>query len=110
MFGLISAVGMQQLAKCDLQSDRNLFMAGFALFMGLSVPAYFASKATPDPGEIAAMYTPTSDALLAGLNQTLASIVVAVGSTGMAVAAIIGLLLDNLLPGTPEERGMASVD
>ena len=24
----------------------------------------------------------------------------------MAVAAILGLLLDNLIPGTPEERGL----
>ncbi len=35
MFGLISAVGVQQLAKCNLNSDRNLFIAGFALFKGL---------------------------------------------------------------------------
>jgi xanthine/uracil permease len=31
----------------------------------------------------------------------------AVASTGMAVAAILGLLLDNLIPGTREERGLA---
>ena len=41
LFGLISAVGIQQLTKCDLHSDRNLFIAGFSLFMGLSVPEYF---------------------------------------------------------------------
>lgn len=29
-----------------------------------------------------------------------------IGSTGMAVAAILGLLLDNLIPGSPEERGL----
>ena len=28
------------------------------------------------------------------------------GLTGMAVAAIIGITLDNLIPGTPEERGL----
>jgi xanthine/uracil permease len=31
----------------------------------------------------------------------------AIGSTGMAVAAILGLLLDNLIPGTDRERGLA---
>ena len=36
---------MRQLAKADLNVDRNLFIAGFALFMGLSVPAYFQSEA-----------------------------------------------------------------
>ena len=48
MFGLIAAVGVQQLAKCDLNSDRNLFIAGFSLFMGLSVPFYFSSVASAE--------------------------------------------------------------
>ncbi|HVS14556.1 MAG TPA: hypothetical protein VMV46_11575, partial [Thermoanaerobaculia bacterium] len=39
----------------------------------------------------------------------LADMVKTVGSTGMAVAAILGLLLDNLIPGTPEERGLAAL-
>ncbi len=46
LFGLIAAVGVQQLAKADLTSDRNLFISGFSLFMGLSVPAYFAARAS----------------------------------------------------------------
>ncbi|MFQ5411022.1 MAG: uracil-xanthine permease family protein, partial [Phycisphaerae bacterium] len=50
LFGLISAVGIQQLAKADLSSNRNLFIAGFSLFMGLSVPAYFS--AVGDVGDI----------------------------------------------------------
>jgi len=109
MFGLIAAVGVQQLAKCDLQSDRNLFIAGFSLFMGLSVPAYFASVATTENmqvGQTLAVYTPTVEPLLANLTDGLKGVVVSIGSTGMAVAAIIGLLLDNLIPGTPEQRGI----
>ena len=89
LFGLISAVGIHQLAKCDLSSDRNLMIAGFSLFMGLSVPAYFGAK------------TITIEAA-----PWLADIVNIIGSTGMAVAAIIGLILDNLIPGTPRERGI----
>ncbi|GAB4186556.1 MAG: solute carrier family 23 protein [Phycisphaeraceae bacterium] len=109
MFGLIAAVGVQQLAKCDLSSDRNLFIAGFSLFMGLSVPAYFASVASPEsiqPGQTLAMYTPTAEPILASMGQGLSGVVIAIGSTGMAVAAIIGLLLDNMIPGTPEQRGL----
>ncbi len=109
MFGLIAAVGVQQLAKCDLQSDRNLFIAGFSLFMGLSVPAYFASVATTDNmqvGQTLAMYQPTVEPLLASLTDGIKGVVVSIGSTGMAVAAIIGLVLDNLIPGTPEQRGI----
>ena len=109
LFGLISAIGVQQLAKADLTSDRNLFIAGFSLFMGLSVPAYFAARGSADAlqvGQTLALYRPTVEGMLAALPSTLSGIVASVGSTGMAVAAIIGLLLDNLIPGTPEERGL----
>lgn len=109
MFGLISAVGVQQLAKCNLQSDRNLLIAGFSLFMGLSVPTYFASLASADalqPGETLAMYQPTAEAWLSQLSSGVQGVILSIGSTGMAVAAIIGLLLDNLIPGTKEERGL----
>ena len=109
LFGLISAVGVQQLAKCDLTSDRNLFIAGLSLFMGLSVPAYFSTvsdAATIAGGQTMATYMPTAEPLLSRLNPEVSQIVVAIGSTGMAVAAIIGLLLDNLIPGTKKERGL----
>ena len=109
LFGLISAVGVQQLAKCDLHSDRNLFIAGLALFMGLSVPAYFNSIASTQdigPGQTLAIYTPTAQPLLAALPSTIQRILLSIGSTGMAVAAIIGLTLDNLIAGTDEERGL----
>ncbi|MCP4203050.1 MAG: xanthine permease [bacterium] len=109
LFGLISAIGIQQLAKADLSSDRNLFIAGFSLFMGLSVPAYFAARASAEalgPGQILALYVPTVEGLMATLPATLGGIVASIGSTGMAVAAIFGILLDNLIPGTPEERGL----
>ncbi len=99
LFGLISAVGIQQLAKADLSSDRNLFIAGFSLFMGLSVPAYF-------DGSVTAMYPPGPELLLQALPPMLADVVKAIGATGMAVAAIIGIVLDNVIPGTPGERGL----
>ncbi len=110
LFGLISAVGIQQLAKCDLASDRNLFIAGFSLFMGLSVPAYFSTVELAEnisQGKSLAVYTPTSESLLSLLPDSVAGIVVSIGSTGMAVAALLGLLLDNLIPGTRQERGFA---
>jgi len=109
LFGLIAAVGVQQLAKCDLQSDRNLFIAGFSLFMGLSVPAYFRSVPSVEGMQALdtlAMYQPTAHSLLERLPDALRGIVLSIGETGMAVAAIIGLVLDNLIPGTPEQRGL----
>ena len=112
LFGLISAIGVQQLAKADLNSDRNLFISGFSLFMGLSVPAYFAARASADllgPGQTLAMFTPSAETFLATMPQTLGGIIGSIGSTGMAVAAILGILLDNLVPGTDEERGLATM-
>jgi len=41
------------------------------------------------------------------LPKMLNGIVSSIGLTGMAVAAIIGITLDNLIPGTPAERGLA---
>ncbi len=105
LFGLISAVGMQQLAKADLSSNRNMLIAGFSLFMGLSVPAYFKGPVLD--------YQPSAADLLASIPDQLAwlkELISAVGRTGMAVAAIIGIVLDNVIPGTLAERGLTADD
>jgi xanthine/uracil permease len=94
MFGLISAVGIRQFARCDLSVDRNLFVGGFALFMGISVPYYFANGGSDS----------VDATFFAGLND----VINAVGQTGMAVAAILGILLDNFIPGTRVQRGLLS--
>ena len=90
MFGMIAAVGLSNLQFVDLNSARNLFILGFAFFMGLSVPEYFAvHPLTLEP-------------------EWLANIINTLGSTGMAVGAFIALLLDNTVPGTDEERGLTA--
>lgn len=90
MFGMIAAVGLSNLQFVDLNSARNLFVLGFALFMGLSVPEYFErSPAAFEPA-------------------WLADVVNTLGRTGMAVGAICALVLDNTIPGTAEERGLAA--
>jgi uracil-xanthine permease len=94
LFGLISAVGIKELAKADLNVDRNLFISGFSLFMGLSVPAYFVG----DAGSAALEYIGDS-------SSGLRDVVAAIGKNGMGVAAIIGLMLDNTIPATRKERG-----
>lgn len=95
MFGLIAAVGVRQFAKADLNSDRNLFVGGFSLFMGLSVAFYFSDYSTGQQD-------------VGWMHPAIRDLVIAVGSTGMAVAAILGILLDNLIPGTHEERGLVA--
>jgi nucleobase transporter 1/2 len=88
MFGMIAAVGLSNLQFVDLNSARNLFILGFAFFMGISVPEYF--------GQQPLQFEPV----------WLANILNTLGSTGMAVGAFTALLLDNTIPGTDEERGL----
>ena len=92
LFGMIAAVGLSNLVLCDMTSSRNLFIIGFAFFMGLSLPEYF------DKFPMGANW-PVSV-------KWLGDIVTTIGKTGMAVGAIIGLVLDNIVPGTDEERGL----
>jgi solute carrier family 23 (nucleobase transporter), member 1 len=88
LFGLIAAIGLSNSAKADMKSMRNQMIIGFILFMGLSLPYYFQTAGVS--------FEP----------QWLSNIVVSIGSTGMAVTAILGLILDNIIPGTEEERGL----
>lgn len=88
LFGMIASIGISNSAKADLGSMRNQMIMGFILFMGLSLPYYF------------------STAGIAFEPMWLSNIVVSIGSTGMAVTAILGLILDNVIPGTDEERGL----
>jgi len=90
MFGMIAAVGLSNLQFVDLNSARNLFIIGFAFFMGISVPEYFLkSPATFDP-------------------RWLSDIVNTLGRTGMAVGALVAIVLDNTVPGTDVERGLTA--
>jgi nucleobase transporter 1/2 len=58
--------------------------------MGLSLPEYFNA-------------TPFDSGLL-----WVDNIVNTLGKTGMAVGAFLALILDNTIPGTPEERGLVA--
>jgi uracil-xanthine permease len=174
LFGMIAAVGLSNLQLVDLNSSRNLFILGFAFFMGLSVPVYFKDNAvqlTPGPtlveramaddepitadpdalgvlgakpdataGDARALEAaldevhsgqPASDPARAeGRDKALATIttppptpperttwfnvlsalqdiVNTLGTSGMAVGAFLALFLDNVIPGTDRERGLA---
>ncbi len=117
MFGMIASVGMSNLQFVNLNSSRNLFILGFAFFMGLSVPEYFTGKILCH--EVSGYYECVevlrnrgSHILPTALGQYvpawLDTIVSTIGRTGMAVGALIALVLDNTIPGTPEERGLVA--
>ena len=91
---MIAAVGLSNLQFVDLNSARNLFIIGFAFFMGLSLPEYFGSNAIQ---------------LGAGtFVEALAGVLNTVGNNGMATAGLCAFVLDNTVPGTDEERGLVA--
>lgn len=96
LFGLIAAVGLANLRRIDLDSQRNLMVVGIVLFMGLVVPQYLGNHA-PEGWTLFGI-------------EWLTSVAQAIGSSAIAVAALLGLLLDNLIPGTDEERGVGTYD
>ena len=107
MFGMIAAVGLSNLQFVDLNSARNLFILGFAFFMGLSVPHYVGES--PIAFEVPWLTSIIDTLCRIELEpQWLAKIAQTVCSTGMAVGAVVALLLDNTIPGSDEERGITA--
>ena len=94
LFGMIAAVGLSNLQFVDLNSSRNLFIIGMAIYLGLSAPVYFGNPDLPP------LFGPDL--------PWLHDIVVAIGKTGMAVGALVAVVLDNLIAGTDEERGLSA--
>ena len=104
MFGQIVAVGLSNLKYVDLDSQRNVFTIGLALFAGLAIPAYFGGL-----GGLAAFRESMAGVSVLGPvlgRRIIADTVFVIGSTGMAVGGIIALVLDNTIPGTRKERGL----
>jgi nucleobase transporter 1/2 len=94
LFGLIAAVGLSNLQFVNLNNARNLFIVGIAFFAGLSFPAHFNAA-------------PINWAEAGRFAEVLGNICQTILTTGMAVTAIAGIILDNLLPGaTRAERGL----
>ncbi|MFC7070977.1 uracil-xanthine permease family protein [Halobaculum lipolyticum] len=113
MFGQIVGVGLSNLKYVDLDSQRNLFVLGVSLFAGLFVPEYFGNVAAAAPDGVGgAAFFAQSMAAVPALGPVLGADVVAntvfvVGSTGISVGGIVAFTLDNAIPGTDEERGLA---
>ncbi|XP_017296453.1 solute carrier family 23 member 1 isoform X2 [Kryptolebias marmoratus] len=90
LFGMITAVGLSNLQLVDLNSSRNLFVLGFSMFFGLTLPTYLDAH----PNAISTG--------LAELDQILTVLL----STEMFVGGFLAFCLDNTIPGTKQERGL----
>jgi uracil-xanthine permease len=100
LFGMIASVGLSNLQIVNLNNSRNLFIIGISFFAGLSVPYHFSPM-------LSAAAVPIDWSASGEFTKVLGNIVQAILTTGMAVTAIVGIILDNLLPGaTRAERGL----
>ncbi|XP_077596562.1 solute carrier family 23 member 1 isoform X2 [Stigmatopora nigra] len=90
LFGMITAVGLSNLQLVDLNSSRNLFVLGFSLFFGLTLPAYLDAH---------------PKCIRTGAEE-LDQILTVLLSTEMFVGGFLAFCLDNTIPGSREERGL----
>uniref|UniRef100_A0AAX7ULW7 Solute carrier family 23 member 2 n=1 Tax=Astatotilapia calliptera TaxID=8154 RepID=A0AAX7ULW7_ASTCA len=88
LFGMITAVGLSNLQFVDLNSSRNLFVLGFSIFFGLMLPNYL--KQNP---------------LVTGIVE-IDQVLNVLLTTAMFVGGSVAFILDNTIPGSPEERGI----
>lgn len=90
LFGIIGALGIQALGRADMNSQRNVMIVGFSFLMALGLPGWVEGRQ-----EVFFSF------------GIIGQVLWAVGKTAMAVAGISAGLLDNLIPGTDEERGIS---
>lgn len=87
-FGILTMTGLELVLKAKINVSRNQVLIGTSLLLGLSMPSYFKDN----PIEI------ENTSLMVFINVFL--------STPMLVSGLWAFILDNVLPGTDEERGM----
>merc|ERR1712046_540566 len=94
LFGLIAAVGIAQLQHVDLNSSRNLFIIGFCFYnsLAMSGPGGYFNVGTGGAN-------PFGDDAPAAKTFF---------GNPMIVSLLCGLILDNIIPGTKEERGLVA--
>jgi xanthine/uracil permease len=104
MFGQIVAVGLSNLKYVDLDSSRNIFIVGVALFVGLAVPTYMGNVGSAEAFRQGMRGLAVVGPVVG--TQVIADTVYVIGSTGMAVGGLFAFVLDNTVEGTREERGL----
>ncbi|MEF8813380.1 MAG: solute carrier family 23 protein [Halovenus sp.] len=103
MFAQIVGVGLSQLQHADMDQNRNVFVLGFGLFAGLSIPQYISGL---ESGALEAGFSnvPLLGAVL-GIPEVAQTVSIVMG-TEIAVGGLAAFILDNTIPGTDEERGL----
>ncbi|XP_072015035.1 solute carrier family 23 member 2-like [Amphiura filiformis] len=92
LFGTVLAVGLSNLQYVDLNSPRNMLILGFSLFMGMLIP-YWAGN--------------NRELIETGILE-LDQIIIVLLTTGMFIGGVLAFFLDNIIPGTTDERGLVA--
>ncbi len=87
-FGILAMTGLELVLRAKINVSRNQILIGTSLMLGLTLPSYMEKN----PIKL------ENTSLMVFLNVVLA--------TPMLVSGLWAFMLDNILPGTPEERGM----
>lgn len=90
LFGLIVAVGLSNLQFVNLNNSRNLFVLGFSFFNGMVIPAWMSKN---------------QNAIDTGVKE-LNQIIYVLLQTNMAIGGVTAAILDNMLPGSKQDRGL----
>ncbi|XP_066572481.1 solute carrier family 23 member 1 isoform X3 [Amia ocellicauda] len=90
LFGMITAVGLSNLQSVDLNSSRNLFVLGFSMFFGLTLPNYLDTH---------------PNTIKTGVSE-IDQILTVLLTTEMFVGGFLAFILDNTIPGSLKERGL----
>jgi len=94
LYGMISAIGIRNMVEnhTDFQKSRNVIIA--ALIIGLSIGINFS-------GAVGATISPeVGNAATGAISFTIGSVKIAL--SGLAVASIIGIVINAILPGKNE--------
>ncbi|XP_076016335.1 solute carrier family 23 member 1-like isoform X2 [Genypterus blacodes] len=92
MFGVITAAGISNLQSVDMNSSRNIFVFGFSMFSAIMIPNWMMKN--PD----------FIDTGVVEVDQVLQVLL----NTPMFIGGVLGFVLDNTIPGTKRERGLAT--
>ena len=91
LYGMISAIGIRNMVEnhTDFQESRNIIIAAaiIGLALGVEFSGYLGSTISPEVGNL----------LHGGISFTIGSAKITL--SGLAVASIVGILLNAILPG-----------
>jgi xanthine/uracil permease len=107
MFAQIVGVGISQLQHVDMNQNRNVFVLGFGLFAGLSIPQYVSNVQSAEASFEAGLSNVPVLGQVLGIPEVATTISIILG-TEIAVGGIAAFVLDNTIPGSHEERGLTA--